>query len=315
MPRSPLPLRHGLNSAWLRTPDTGVGSWATLAEHLAERLPLTPERIHDMLADGRFVDERGNPFAPDSGYRPNTMVFFHRDLPDETPPPGELTVLYRDDRIVVLDKPHFTSTIPRGRHILYSATVLARRELDLPELSPAHRLDRLTAGVLLCTTRREFRAAYQCLFENHVVTKEYLAVGRVNPAMTFPVEVRSHIRKDKGELRVTERTDIAPNAHTLVEALDIRPDKGLYRCLPTTGRTHQLRVHLNGLGLSILNDPFYPDMIDQDLADFSRPLQLLAHRLSFVDPITGEQREFTSERQLQEWGPGFPEPHPDVSLT
>lgn len=274
---------------------------------------VEPERVRQMLAEGRFVDERGAAFSPDTPYRANTMVFFHRDLPDEAPPPGTLTVLYRDDRIVVLDKPHFTSTIPRGRHIVYSATVVARRELDLPELSPAHRLDRLTAGVLLCTTRREFRAPYQGLFENHQVTKEYLAVGRVNPDVTFPVEVRSHIRKDKGELRVTERTDVEPNAHTRVELVDLHGDKGLYRCVPTTGRTHQLRVHLNGLGLSILNDPFYPDMVDQDLADFSRPLQLLAHRLRFIDPITGDQREFTSQRQLQEWGPGFPEPHSAVT--
>ncbi|HSN42972.1 MAG TPA: pseudouridine synthase, partial [Propionibacteriaceae bacterium] len=176
MPRSPLPLRHGLNSAWVRTPSdadaASAGGFATMRDFLIHKIPrLAPDRIDEMFAEGRFVDEWGTPIARGAGFASNRFVFFHRDLPDEAPPPGELTVLHRDDRLVVLDKPHFTATIPRGHHVLHSAVVRARRELDLPELSPAHRLDRLTAGVLLCTTRREFRSAYQSLFEHRLPTK------------------------------------------------------------------------------------------------------------------------------------------------
>ena len=91
-------------------------------------------------------------------------VYFYRELPDEVPVPFDIPVLYRDDDIVVVDKPHFLATMPRGRHVAQTALVRLRRELDLPELVPAHRLDRLTAGVLLFTTRREVRGAYQTLF-------------------------------------------------------------------------------------------------------------------------------------------------------
>ena len=301
MPRSPLPLRHGLNSAWLRTPASG--HWPTMRDHLVQRLHMvTAERVDAMLDEGRFVDERGAAIGSHERFRPNLMVFFHRDLPEEDAPPGELRVLYRDDRIVVLDKPHFTATIPRGRHILYSATVRARRDLDLPELSPAHRLDRMTAGVLLCTTRREFRAAYQGVFEHRQASKQYLAVAPFNPDLVLPAEVSSHITKHKGELRVIERTDIAPNAHTRIELVQARDGLGLYRVLPTTGRTHQIRVHLDGLGIPIVNDPFYPVLLDHDINDFSHPLQLLAWRLGFPDPIDGRPREFTSTRVLEAWG-------------
>jgi tRNA pseudouridine32 synthase/23S rRNA pseudouridine746 synthase len=85
-----------------------------------------------------------------------------------------------------------------------------------------------------------------------------------------------------------------PNAETLVELL--APD-GLYRLTPRTGRTHQLRVHMASLGLPILGDPLYPNVIAVAEDDFSTPLQLLAQRIEFVDPITGARRKFVSRRR------------------
>ena len=71
---------------------------------------------------------------------------------------GATCALFADQGadIVVVDKPHFLATMPRGRHVTQTVVVRLRRELDLPELSPAHRLDRLTAGVLLLTTMYGF---------------------------------------------------------------------------------------------------------------------------------------------------------------
>ena len=126
---------------------------------------------------------------------PGAHVYLYRDLPDEVPVPFDIPVLYRDDDIVVVDKPHFLATMPRGGHVAQTATVRLRRELDLPELSPAHRLDRLTAGVLLFTTRREVRGAYQTLFARGEVRKTYLARAAVDPAFEFPMTVRSRIIK------------------------------------------------------------------------------------------------------------------------
>jgi tRNA pseudouridine32 synthase/23S rRNA pseudouridine746 synthase len=241
-----------------------------------------------VLPDGTVVSETA--VLP-----PGAHVYFYRELHDEIPVPFDIPVLYRDDDIVVVDKPHFLATMPRGRHVAQTATVRLRRELDLPELSPAHRLDRLTAGVLLFTTRRELRGAYQTLFARGEVRKTYLARATVDRELEFPRVLRSRINKRRGYLQAVEEPG-EPNAETLIEHLG----DGLYRLTPRTGRTHQLRVHMASLGLPIVNDPLYPNVIDVQPDAFSRPLQLLAHSLEFEDQETGEPRVFTSKRTLKE---------------
>jgi tRNA pseudouridine32 synthase/23S rRNA pseudouridine746 synthase len=222
-------------------------------------------------------------------------VYFYRELREEVPVPFDVPVLYRDDDIVVVDKPHFLATMPRGRHVAQTALVRLRRELDLPELSPAHRLDRLTAGVLLFTTRRELRGAYQTLFAKGLVRKTYLARAAVDPEVALPAMIRSRIVKRRGQLQAIEESG-EPNAETLVEHVA----DGLYRLTPRTGQTHQLRVHMASLGLPIHGDPLYPNVIDVAPDDFSRPLQLLGHSIEFDDPIRGCQRRFVSGRRLDQ---------------
>jgi tRNA pseudouridine32 synthase/23S rRNA pseudouridine746 synthase len=219
-------------------------------------------------------------------------VYLYRELPDEVPVPFDIPVLHRDDDIVVVDKPHFLATMPRGRHVAQTALVRLRRELGLPELSPAHRLDRLTAGVLLFTARREVRGAYQTLFSRGLVNKTYLARAAVDPGLQLPRVVTNRIIKRRGQLQAVCEPG-APNAETRVELLS--PD-GLYRLTPRTGRTHQLRLHMASLGIPINGDPWYPDVIDVAADDFSTPLRLLAQRIEFTDPLTGVRREFVSRR-------------------
>ncbi|GAS99081.1 pseudouridine synthase [Mycolicibacterium canariasense] len=220
-------------------------------------------------------------------------VFLYRELPDEVPVPFAMPVLYRDDDIVVVDKPHFLATMPRGGHVAQTALVRLRRELELPELSPAHRLDRLTAGVLLFTARRAVRGAYQTMFAAGSVHKTYLARATGTPTVELPTVLRSRIVKERGRLQAFEVPG-EPNAETHVEALG----NERYRLSPRTGRTHQLRVHLASIGIPIDNDPLYPDVIDIAPGDFSRPLRLLAQRLAFRDPLSGVFREFVSHRTL-----------------
>ena len=284
----------------LRTPDDGP--WATMRDHLVARLPrVAPARIDAMLREGLIVGLRG-PVDPQAPFRPREFLWLHRDLPVEVPVPFALDVLHRDDDLVVVDKPHFLATIPRGRHVVETALVRLRRELGLPELSPAHRLDRVTAGVLLFVVRRERRGAYQEMFRHRRVVKTYEAVARHEPALDLPRTVESRIVKERGVVAAYEVPGEI-NASTRVELVEHADGRARYRLTPRTGRTHQLRLHMAGLGVPILGDRFYGtasgEPEDTALDDWTRPLQLLATTLEFPDPITGRPRRFTSRRTLQ----------------
>lgn len=273
---APLPVRDGLGPARVR-----LRGGPVLAELTARFGPPSGEVVD---ADGAPVDET-------TVLPAGSFVYLYRALRDEVPVPFEIPVLHRDDDIVVVDKPHFLATMPRGRHVAQTALVRLRRELGLPELSPAHRLDRLTAGVLLFTTRREVRGAYQTLFARGLVAKTYLARAATDPALVLPRLVRSRIVKRRGHLQAVCEPG-APNAETLVEVVS----DGLYRLTPRTGRTHQLRVHMASLGVPIEGDPLYPNVIEVAADDFSAPLRLLAQHIEFDDPLTGERREFVTRR-------------------
>ena len=275
-------MRDGLGPARLRM-HGGV-----VADEFGAR--FGPEGRAKVLA-GEVVTADGTVVEATTVLAPGSHVYLYRDLPDEVPVPFDIPVLHRDDDIVVVDKPHFLATMPRGRHVAQTALVRLRRELDLPELSPAHRLDRLTAGVLLFTVRREVRGAYQTLFAHGLVQKTYLAVAQGIPDVELPAVVRNRIVKRRGVLQATVEPG-EPNAETLVESLG----HGRYRLTPRTGRTHQLRVHMCALGVPIANDPLYPDVIDVAPEDFSAPLQLLAASLEFDDPLSGRRHRFVSGR-------------------
>jgi len=293
--RSPLPQRHGLDAARLRMPTEGP--WPTLREHLVERLHrVAPERIDAMLRAGAIVTADG-PLTLDAPFVPGSLIWFHRDLPDEVVVPFDIPVLHRDDRLLVVDKPHFLATIPRGRHIRQTALVRLRRELDLPTLSPAHRLDRATAGVLMFVIAPEHRGAYQNLFRDRRVRKTYLALAGFDPELELPCTVRSRIVKERGVVCAQEVPGPV-NAETYVELLERRGGHARYRLAPHTGRTHQLRLHLASLGIPIVNDDLYPEPTERPLDEFTAPLQLLAASLEFTDPVTGEHRRFDSHREL-----------------
>ena len=296
-----MPVRDGLGPARVRLRGGPVLAELTARFGVPARAKVLAGEVVD--ADGAVVDET-------TVLPTGASVYLYRELPDEVPVPFDIPVLYRDEDIVVIDKPHFLATMPRGRHVAQTALVRLRRELDLPELSPAHRLDRLTAGVLLFTTRRELRGSYQTMFARGAVHKTYLARAAVNLDVLLPRVVRSRIIKRRSHLQAVEEPG-EPNAETLVESPasgwgprsageypHIVPD-GLYRLTPRTGRTHQLRVHMASLGLPIHGDPLYPNVIDVAPDDFTAPLQLLAHSLEFDDPISGERRTFISRYRLR----------------
>ncbi|MFI2509730.1 RluA family pseudouridine synthase [Streptomyces sp. NPDC018972] len=300
IPPPPLPQRDGVDPVRVRLP---AGTrWATVREHLVQRLSAGPGVVDGMFAAGLIVGADGRAVPADTPYAPGMCVWFHREPPAEVPVPFPLEVVHRDEHIVVVDKPHFLATTPRGSHVTQTALARLRRELGLPELGAAHRLDRLTAGLVLFTVRPEERGAYQTLFRDRRVRKEYEAVAPHDPRLELPRTVRSRIVKERGVLTAQE-VEGEPNALTRVELAAHRPDGlGRYRLVPGTGQTHQLRVHMNALGVPILGDPLYPEVTGPVPAgDFRRPLQLLARTLEFTDPVTGVEHRFTSGRVLAAW--------------
>ncbi|MFC9385487.1 pseudouridine synthase [Streptomyces venezuelae] len=297
-PASPLPQRDGIDPVRVRLPEDPGGVWGTVRDHLLDRYgaAVGAGRIEEMLLSGRFVGTEG-PVDGAEPYAVGRYLWFHRDFPAETPVPFPIGVVHRDERIVVADKPHFLATMPRGRHVTETALARLRRELGLPYLQPAHRLDRLTAGLVLCVVRPEDRGAYQTLFRDRRVRKEYEAVAPYDPAVRLPVTVRSRIEKERGVMAARELPG-EPNAESRIELVGRAGGLGRYRLVPETGRTHQLRVHMNGLGLPILHDPIYPVVRADGPEDFGRPLQLLARTLEFTDPFTGVPRRFESRLAL-----------------
>ncbi|WP_405815113.1 pseudouridine synthase [Streptomyces sp. NBC_01390] len=303
-PPSPLPQRDGVDPVRVRLP---VGDeWTTVRDHLNARLAAGTGVVDEMLDSGRIVDVTGRPVPRDMAYVPGMFVWFHRELPNEEQVPFPVDVLYRDDHVVVADKPHFLATIPRGSHVAETALARLRRQLGIPTLGAAHRLDRLTAGVVLFTVRPEERGVYQSLFRDKLVAKEYEAVAPYDPTLVLPRTVQSRIVKERGVMAARE-VEGEPNAVSRIELLEHGYGRARYRLMPRTGQTHQLRVHMSTLGVPILGDPLYPEVTGPVAAgDFRRPLQLLARVLEFSDPVTGLEHRFVSPRVLRAWS-SYPE--------
>ena len=302
---APLPVRNGLNPSRVRWPE--AGPWVTTLDYLLARFHVERVRLLEKVAAREVVDDDGEPVDAATPFRADSFIYLYRDPAAEPRVPFEVDVLFRDEHLLVADKPHFLSSLPNGSYIVESAVVRLRRALDLPDLSPLHRLDRITAGVLLFSLRPRERGAYQTMFARREVQKSYTAVAPHDPSLDLPRTVRSRIIKDRGTPTAYE-TPGEPNSETSVVLEEARDGWGHYRLDPATGKTHQLRVHMNSLGIPIRNDPFYPRMLDIAFDDYRHPLQLLARSIAFRDPITGEQRRFTSRRQLACWPPSPPAP-------
>lgn len=299
----PLPVRDGLNPTRLRLPEGEPA--ATVLVYLCLRWPDDAHNLARKVSTGQVLLDDATAVNPQTPYRAGIFVHLYRDAVPETPVPFTVDVLHRDEHLVVVDKPHFLATTPRGSHVTETVLTRLRRSLDLPELSPAHRLDRLTAGVLVLTTHRAARGSYQRLFDARAVRKTYLAVAPHRPDLELPCTVRSRIVKERGSLQAREVAG-EPNAETVVELELVHGVTATYRLTPRTGRTHQLRVHLCSLGVPILGDPLYPRVLDaQD--DWAAPLQLLAHTVAFDDPFTGQPRTFTTRRALDGSGAQAPQ--------
>lgn len=273
----------------------------TVVGYLSGRFPGDADSLRAKVAAGEVVDSAGRPVSTESPLVPRSDIYLYRDPPVEPEVPFSMDIIHRDDAIVVVDKPHFLATTPRGRFVVQTALTRLRRMLGNDQLSPAHRLDRLTAGVLIFTARTDVRRAYQEMFRDRTMTKVYEAVAAESSTTTFPRTVTSRIVKERGSLQALEVAGEA-NSETLVEKIGSGGALAHYRLHPRTGKTHQLRVHMASLGLPIVGDSLYPVPREVAVDDYRDPLQLLARSITFTDPITGAPRHFESRRSLGPFG-------------
>ena len=296
------PTRQGIGPSCVGLP---AGPWPTLLDFLAERFPgVTPQTWLARMARGDVIDEQGSPVLPQRAtqapYAEHQRLYYYREVPNEPPIPFAEVVLFEDAHLLVVDKPHFLPVVPSGGYLRETVLVRLKKKLGLDDLVPIHRIDRDTAGLVLFSKQKASRAAYCALFSQHQVRKTYEAIALWRPGLSWPQTRASRIR-EAGHFMLQHEVPGLPNAVTHINVLEVRGGLARYQLQPVTGQRHQLRVHMLALGLPILNDGLYPTLSPEGQVDPARPLQLLAKRLEFIDPVCGEPRQFDSERGLNGW--------------
>ena len=293
--KSPLPIREGVSPSKHQLP---VGDWCTMLEFLQHYFPrVATETWISRMEKGEVVDADGIHIKPDHHYRARATIYYYREVEDEPLIPFDEDILYRDEHLLVVDKPHFLPVIPSGSYLQQTLLVRLKRKLQLEHLSPIHRLDRETAGVILFSINPASRGDYHLLFEHCEISKEYEALAPMSCDLQLPLTYRSRLVKGEPFFRMQEVAG-EPNSETTIEVLEQRGDIARYRLRPVTGKQHQLRVHLAALGIPIINDHTYPELLKFKGEDYTHPLKLLAKSITFNDPYTNQQRFFESARTL-----------------
>jgi len=281
----------GLAASTLQLPP---GAWPTVLDCLCERFPsVTRARWLERMARGRVVDGAGAQMTAATPHRVGLEVHYYREVDDEPAIPFDEAVVYADAHLLVADKPHFLPVAPAGAHV--HETLLGRlvRRTGNTALVPLHRIDRETAGLVLFSAHPDSRARYQALFRERRIDKHYEAIAPALPHVAFPHVRASRIVAGTPFFRMQESDGMA-NSETRIDAIARGDGHWRYALAPVTGRKHQLRVHMAALGAPIAGDPLYPSVRHRPAGDYTAPLQLLARRLAFIDPLTGAGRCFTS---------------------
>jgi tRNA pseudouridine32 synthase/23S rRNA pseudouridine746 synthase len=272
---------------------------ATVFEYLLARFPQIDASIwRARISQGLVTLSDGAVLAEHSPYRHGATVFYRKDVLHEPAALEEPVVLYRDDNILLADKPHRMPVTPSGDHVERSLLVRLQRMTALPDLAPMHRLDRDTAGLVLFSIRPAARPHYHQLFAERRIEREYRALAHIPDGLDRS-SWRVENRMEPGEPWFRQRIVQGPiNAITEIELVEMRSGIGEFRLVPKTGRKHQLRVHMTSIGCPILGDPLYPTIREKRENDPT--LQLVAKRLAFIDPLTGASHNFTSARTLDD---------------
>ncbi len=290
-----LPTKNGVGPSCVGLP---AGTWPTITDFLVERFPAIARDVWlQRMANHLVADEFGELVTPERPYPSHMRIYYYRAVDEEERIPFEEVVLFQDSHLVVADKPHFLPVTPSGHYLQETLLVRLKKRLGIDALIPIHRIDRETAGLVLFSVNPSERNAYQGMFRDHAVTKHYEAIAPWRADLQLPTTRKSRIIEDEPFFRQREVPGM-PNSETHIDVMQVHGNLARYALSPVTGKKHQLRVHMNALGLPILNDRMYPPVADTPDDDYKHPLQLLAKSITFIDPVTGQKRYFQSQMTL-----------------
>ena len=302
-------LRKGVSPSKVGIP---ANTHLSAIEFLVQRFPAIQREVWlQRFLEGGILNAEGINIGPNQSVLHETHLLYFRHVADEPTLPFKAQIIFQDEHLIVADKPHFMPVTPGGQYVQQSLLVQLKQDFNLPELSPIHRIDRETAGLVMFSVRANDRKAYQQLFRLQQVQKTYEAIAGIPESsplnMVFPITYKSMMASDEQFFKMREltarecATTDQSNSETWIDCVE-RISKALarYTLKPVTGQRHQLRVHMNALGLPILGDRFYPHVkyLASEKDPLDHPLQLLAKTIAFLDPLTGTPRKFTSNLKL-----------------
>lgn len=295
--KSPLPMREGISASRVWLPKDSEKKWETILDFLVERFPfISQEILEDRMSRGDIVNETGIAFNKKTPYQGEIFLFYYREIPNEPKIPFKEKILFKNENIIVVDKPHFIPVTPTGRYVKESLLARLKHHYQNEEISPIHRLDRETAGIVLFSCNSKVRGAYQTLFQKRQVSKRYEAIAATS-TLDFPLTHKSRIVKSD-PFFIMKEAEGEINSETTIQVIQSEKNLSKYLLKPITGKQHQLRIHMMSLGIPILNDPFYPILLPCKGEDYSHPLQLLAKSIEFTDPLSGQLLNFQSLQNL-----------------
>ena len=293
-----MPTHEGVSASVVAVP---AGHWPSLLDFLVQRMPgISRSEWARRLDQGLVLQESGQSAQAHQPCLAGQRYFYYRHVADEPPLPRQAAVLFEDDHLLVADKPHFMPVTPSGPYVQQCLLVQLKRLTGLADLVPLHRIDRETAGLVLFGKRLHERDAYHALFREHNIHKTYHAVAPYRPELSLPRVHTSRMTEDPVHFFKMREVEGEPNSETRIALLRSEGARALYRLEPVSGKRHQLRVHMMGMGIPIEGDQFYPQVLRGPHApeDFGQTLQLLAHSVEFTDPLTGFARQFSTGQEL-----------------
>jgi tRNA pseudouridine32 synthase/23S rRNA pseudouridine746 synthase len=274
---------------------------SSVLEYLIVKFPnIKPAVWRQRVANGKVHWHDGSLITPDTPFIPQQRVYYYREVGTEPVIPFTEKIIFQDEHILVAYKPHFLAVTPTGIYVKECLQNRLRETTGQQNLQALHRLDRPTAGLVLFSVNPATRHLYHKLFSAHKIHKTYQAITRINSeedlvGKEWLVKNRIVQSEPRFLMKVVEGD---ANSHSVIRCLAQSADKALFELNPITGKTHQLRVHMQAIGWPLLNDVFYPTLLPRAPDNHSRPLQLLAKELRFIDPVTQQSRVFSSDMDL-----------------